>query len=216
MSARAVTRARRSAAALLGLAGLFCGLLPPSGAAFAQSADPRGTPSIPLTTVDRPGVRARALDALFERLAAARSAEEGAGIAGAIERVWLKSGSDTADLLMERARSALNPKEAGIAWDLLDRIIALEPAWAEAFRTRAAARFLAGDRGGAVEDLGHALALEPRHFGAMSDLGTIMLGAGFDKRALDALRRSLALHPQQPDVQGMADRLAPKVDGRDI
>ena len=36
------------------------------------------------------------------------------------------------------------------------------------------------------------------------------------KRALDALRRSLDLHPQQPDVRGMADGLAPQVDGRDI
>jgi tetratricopeptide (TPR) repeat protein len=183
--------------------------------AFAQTRAGRAA-DLPLTVMDRAAQRARALDDLFGRLAAARSPQEGAGVAGAIERVWLKSGSDTADLLMERARSVLNPKEAGLAWDLLDRVIALEPNWAEAWRTRAAARFLAGDRGGAVEDLGRTLALEPRHFGAMSDLGSILLAAGFDKRALDALRRSLDLHPQQPDVRGMADGLAPQVDGRDI
>ena len=205
-----VAVAARAALAALALA---CALAP--GAASAQRGAERKA-NIPLTVIDRDALRARALDDLFARLATARSPEEGAGVADAIERVWLKSGSDTADLLMERARSVLNPKDAGIAWDLLDRIIALEPQWAEAYRTRAAARFLAGDRGGAVEDLGQALALEPRHFGAMSDLGSILLASGFDKRALDALRRSLELHPQQPDLRATAEQLAPNVDGRDI
>jgi tetratricopeptide (TPR) repeat protein len=205
----AAPRARAAFAAL----AIMCALAP--SPVSAQRNDGRNA-TIPLTAIDRDALRARALDELFARLAAARNPEEGAGVAGAIERVWLKSGSDTADLLMERARSVLNPKEAGIAWDLLDRIIALEPQWAEAYRTRAAARFLAGDRGGAVEDLGQALALEPRHFGAMSDLGSILLASGFDKRALDALRRSLELHPQQPDLRATAERLAPGVDGRDI
>jgi Flp pilus assembly protein TadD len=204
--------APRVCAAIAALA-LVCALAP--SPASAQRNDGRKA-DIPLTAIDREALRARALDDLFARLAVARNPEEGAGVAGAIERVWLKSGSDTADLLMERARSVLNPKEAGVAWDLLDRIIALEPQWAEAYRTRAAARFLAGDRGGAVEDLGHTLALEPRHFGALSDLGSILLTSGFDKRALDAMRRSLELHPQQPEVRATAERLAPGVDGRDI
>jgi len=210
---RACLVAAPHARAALAALAVVCALAP--SAASAQRNDGRKA-NIPLTVIDRDALRARALDDLFARLAAARTPEEGAGLAGAIERVWLKSGSDTADFLMERARSVLNPKELGVAWDLLDRIIALEPQWAEAYRTRAAARFLGGDRGGAVEDLGQALALEPRHFGALSDLGSILLASGFEKRALDAMRRSLELHPQQPEVRATAEKLAPDVDGRDI
>lgn len=185
--------------------------------ALAQSREPpAASTSVPLSSGDEESGRKRVLDELFERLAKAQDAEEGAGIAGAIERVWLRSGSDTADLLMSRARAMLQEKDAAVALEILDRLIILEPEWAEAWRMRANARFLRGDRGGAVEDLGRTLALEPRHFAALMDLGSVLQDAGFNKRALEALRRLLEFHPHQPDARMLVDKLAPDVDGRDI
>jgi tetratricopeptide (TPR) repeat protein len=166
--------------------------------------------------VDEAAGRKRVLDELFERLAKAQDVEEGAGIAGAIERVWLRSSSDTADLLMSRARATLQEKDSAVAQEILDRLVALEPEWAEAWRMRANARFLGGDKGGAVEDLGRTLALEPRHFAALMDLGSVLHESGFNKRALEVLRRALDVHPRQPDVRTLVDQLAPNVDGRDI
>ena len=49
-------------------------------------------------------LRAEALDALFKRLAAASDPDEASGISAAIQNVWMQSDSDTASLLMQRAR----------------------------------------------------------------------------------------------------------------
>lgn len=188
----------------------------PASAQSGQNRAPAAA-SIPLTAPgDETAGRKRILDELFERLAKAQDAEEGAGIAGAIERVWLRSNSDTADLLMGRARAMLQQKEAAVALEILDRLVTLEPDWAEAWRMRANARFLGGDKGGAVEDLGRTLALEPRHFAALMDLGSVLYESGFNKRALEVLRRALDVHPRQPDARTLVDQLAPDVDGRDI
>lgn len=195
--------------------------IPFAATALAQAQSSQNRPpasvSIPLTPpADEAAVAKRVLDELFERLAKAQDAEEGAGIAGAIQRVWLRSNSDTADLLMSRARTLLQAKDSAVAQEILDRLIALEPGWAEAWRMRANARFLSGDKGGAVEDLGRTLALEPRHFAALSDLGSVLHESGFNKRALEVFRRALEVHPQQPDARALIDQLAPSVDGRDI
>lgn len=207
----------KASGALKLLAALF--VLAGFSPALAQSVQNRApaAASIPLAPpVDEAAGRKRVLDELFERLAKAQDAEEGAGIAGAIERVWLRSNSDTADLLMSRARAMLQAKDAAVAQEILDRLIALEPEWAEAWRMRANARFLGGDKGGAVEDLGRTLALEPRHFAALMDLGSVLHESGFNKRALEVLRRALDVHPRQPDVRTLVDQLAPDVDGRNI
>ena len=207
----------KTSGALKLLAALFA--LAGFSPALAQSAQNRAPAAafIPLMPpVDEAAGRKRVLDELFERLAKAQDVEEGAGIAGAIERLWLRSSSDTADLLMSRARATLQEKDSAVAQEILDRLVALEPEWAEAWRMRANARFLGGDKGGAVEDLGRTLALEPRHFAALMDLGSVLHESGFNKRALEVLRRALDVHPRQPDVRTLVDQLAPNVDGRDI
>jgi Tfp pilus assembly protein PilF len=60
------------------------------------------------------------------------------------------------------------------------------------------------------------LAREPRHFGALAGLGIILQEFGDDKRALDAFRRALAIHPHIERVPDMVKRLSDKIDGREI
>jgi tetratricopeptide (TPR) repeat protein len=170
----------------------------------------------PVETAPEESVRKPVLNELFERLAAAKDKEEADGIAGAIERVFQRSGSDTADLLLNRALTALHRKESKAAFDVLDKLVIVEPEWAEAWMQRATARFMDGDKFGAVEDLGQALSREPRHFGALSGLGSVLYSLGFEKRALEVYRRALAVRQHQSDVKEMIDKLAPDVDGRDI
>jgi tetratricopeptide (TPR) repeat protein len=78
----------------------------------------------------------------FARLAAAKDEAEANGIANLIERRWSRSGSDTADLLLSRATEAIHKKEFPVAVELLDRVLALEPQWAEAWNRRATAFYL--------------------------------------------------------------------------
>jgi tetratricopeptide (TPR) repeat protein len=161
-------------------------------------------------------LRAAALDDLFKRLAAAHDADEAGGVAAAIEHVWSQCDSDTAALLMDRALAAQQGGHLPLALVLLDKVVSLQPDWAEAWNKRAATRLLGGDLAGATDDLQHVLKLEPRQFSAFVALGFILEKQGFDKRALDAFRKALALNPQQPEIQSIVDKLQTEIEGRDI
>jgi hypothetical protein len=161
-------------------------------------------------------LRAQTLDSLFKRLAAANDADEATGIAAAIERVWMESDSDTAELLMTRALAAQQSGHLPLALALFDRLLVLQPGWVEAWSNRATTRFLGDDLDGAMADLEQVLKLEPRHFSALAAMGFIFEKQGFDKRALEAFRKALALNPQQPEIKSIVDKLQIEVEGRDI
>jgi tetratricopeptide (TPR) repeat protein len=161
-------------------------------------------------------LRAQALDALFKRLAGAADPDEETGIATAIEGVWMESDSDTADLLMSRALSAQQAGHLPLALMLYDKVLALEPDWAEAWDKRATTRFLGDDLEGAMADLQQTLKLEPRHFSALVAMGFILEKRGQDRHALETFRRALALNPQQPEIKAIVDKLQVEVEGRDI
>ena len=181
-----------------------------------EPAKPAESKFKPRPVVREAAQRANILDELFKRLAATADAEEGKGIAGAIERVWLRSGSETADLLMARAVAAVQAKDLPLALELLDKVVAIEPDWAEGWNKRATARFMAHDTNGAMADIDRVLKLEPRHFGALSGMGFILEREGLDKRALEVFRHVLTIYPGLPDIKKLIDKLVPEVEGRDI
>ena len=156
------------------------------------------------------------LDRLFEALKVAPDAESAKYVEGRIWALWLASGSDTANLLMGRVKTAMEGKDTHLALTLLDSIIDIKPDYLEAWNRRATLRFLQKDYAAAMADLQQVLAREPRHFGALSGLGIILQEFGDEKHALDAFRRALAIHPHLESIPDLAKRLAEKVDGRDI
>jgi tetratricopeptide (TPR) repeat protein len=173
-------------------------------------------PASPPAAGEREAGRRATLDDLFGRLAGAKDETEAKGLANLIERRWSRSGSDTADLLMTRASEAIQAKEHALGVELLDRVIALKPDWAEAWNRRATAFFLLDDIASSMADLRQVLAREPRHFGAWAGLGHIYMSAGDKTRALEAYRKALTLHPHIESVRPLVDKLAPEIDGRDI
>lgn len=194
-----------------------------AGAAFAQTPEPPRPDAVPPSdTMDNPsaptGVQrgpAATLERLFQRLHDAKSQEEAEGVARLIQRRWARSGSDTADLLMTRAQEALKGKQTELAVELLDRIISLQPDWAEAWNQRANALYISGDPIRSMLDIGEALKREPRHYGAMMGLGMILRQQGNDKAAMVAFRKALEVYPQFDAVKKAVDSLATEVDGRD-
>ena len=103
-----------------------------------------------------------------------------------------------------------------MAVELLDRILALEPQWAEAWNRRATAFYLLEDPLSAMADVRRVLEREPRHFNAWAGLGHIYMAANDRARALEAYRKAYALHPHLGKLKEVIDRLAPEVDGRDL
>ncbi len=156
------------------------------------------------------------IDELFGQLSKAKDAAEAKGIAEQIERIWAKSGSDTADLLMSRAMIAMKAKQYNIALDLVDSAIALEPKWAEAWNKRATILFLSDDYDGAMRDIARVLALEPRHFGAIGGISLIYQSMENKKLALKAARQALAIYPFMAGAKAFVDKNARAVEGDDL
>jgi tetratricopeptide (TPR) repeat protein len=156
------------------------------------------------------------LDRLFEALKVAPDAESAKYIEGRIWAIWFASGSDTANLLMGRVKTAIEAKDTALALKLLDAVIDIKPDFLEAWNRRATVHFMKKELGPALEDLREVLAREPRHFGALSGLGIILQELGDDKAALEAYRRALAIHPHIERIPDLAKRLVEKVEGRGI
>lgn len=169
------------------------------------------TPKPPLAVA-----RKRTLDDLYAKLAQAKDADESKGLASLIAAVWMRSGSDTADLLMARAEKAIGDKNYSVALEVLDRLVVMRPAWPEAWNKRASARYLAGDLNGAMSDVDHVLKLDPNHFAALSGMATILERTGFDKRALQIYRRELTVYPHQPEIEKIVEKLTLEVEGQGI
>ena len=192
----------------LAAAGMWQG--PSSGA----SPGPEGAdaPAAATPKVDR----AHNIEFLFQALKAAPDDETARLIEGRIWALWLASGSDTADLLMSRARTAIEQNDADLAIQLLDSIIELKPDYVEAWNRRATLYFEKHDYGRAMSDIAQVLAREPRHFGALTGLGMILEDIGDDKRALEAFRRALEVDPRLERVPEIVKTLTEKVEGRKI
>ena len=58
-----------------------------------------------------------------------------------------------------------------------------------------------------LRDIDRTLALEPRHFGALSGLALIREAQGRPFEALEALEQLIRLHPQLPNLLERVDRL---------
>ena len=192
-----------------------------------RAAEPRKPPLTPeekqaqirKALTPRPSMalaRRHTLDDLYGKLAQAKDADESKGLASLIAAVWLRSGSDTADLLMARAQKAIEDKKYPLAIQVLDRVVELQPAWAEGWNKRASARYLAGDLNGAMSDVEQVLKLEPNHFAALSGMAMILQRTGFDKRALQIYRRELAIYPHQPELEKLVEKLTLEVEGQGI
>ena len=160
--------------------------------------------------------RRKTLDDLYGKLAAAADADEAKGLATLIGAIWMQASSDTANLLMQRAVAAIEAKNYPLALEVLDRIVVLQPQWAEAWNKRASVRFFAGDLDGSMADVEHVLKLEPKHFGALEGMATILQRTGFDKRALEVYRRALAVYPHQGEIERIVDKLTLDVEGQGI
>src|SRR5262249_48381957 len=136
-----------------------------------KQAAPRRAPgsSIP----ESPAKRAMLLEDLYAHLATAADEEMAQRLAQTIERIWLTSGSDTVDVLMERALRAVNDKNAELALKLLDTVVELAPDYAEGWNRRAYVYYSENEFERSVADLRRVLALDPHHFKALDGLGQI-------------------------------------------
>src|SRR5262245_37727257 len=131
---------------LVAVSVLACGL---AGALPLSAEEVSPEPLKPLKPAEPPstlpkvqrGDKTQNLDRLFEALKVAPDDESAKFVENRIWAIWLSSPSDTANLLMGRAKTAAEGKDYELAIKLLNAVIEIRPDFVEAWNRRATVYF---------------------------------------------------------------------------
>jgi tetratricopeptide (TPR) repeat protein len=149
------------------------------------------------------------LPQLFEQLRQASPAEARM-IEASIWQIWIEAGDPAADALMQLGLQAMHAGNLTGALELFDAVTLQRPDFAEGWNKRATVLYLLGAFEKSAEDVAKVLALEPRHFGALSGLGLINAQLNRTDEAIKAFEQALAVHPQMPNVKANVEALKKK------
>ncbi|MDF1585406.1 tetratricopeptide repeat protein [Marinimicrococcus flavescens] len=152
------------------------------------------------------------LDPLFARLKQV-DAVEARGVEARIWILWGQSGDPHSQELLEAGSVAMANRDYGAARSSLDALVERAPGFAEGWNRRATLFWVQGEYAASVRDIRRTLALEPRHFGALSGLGLIYMTIGESEAALRSFEAALEIHPNLPGARHHADLLRRGLDG---
>jgi len=144
---------------------------------------------------------------LFAALESAPTTEAARPIEETIWAVWAKSGDAATDSLMAEGVARLNGGDNDAALALFDRVVKLAPGFAEGWNKRATTLYTMGRFEDSIADIDRVLALEPRHFGALSGLGMCDIRLGKEREAFAAFQRAASVDPNLPGVQANIEAL---------
>lgn len=179
---------------------------PGQGAGPAQAATAQRPPPKPPETDDQ----------LLAKLAKAPDQRGARAIERELNARWSHSGSPSADLLLKRADQAMQAHDIETARQIAQKLTDIAPNFAEAWHRRATLATQKDDYEDALASLRHTLALQPKNFAALAELGEILEEYNDKPHALEAYRQAKAL---DPFLDGITDRirdLTKAVEGQGI
>ncbi len=135
------------------------------------------------------------LDKLFDTLQTTTSKSEAQIVAARIWELWFQSGRPDIDNLLARGGEAMNRGDFKEALDRFNDVIAEDPDLAEGWNRRATLYYLMGEYEASIADIESTLALEPRHFGALSGLGLVNIRLERFDAAIEAFEAALKVNP---------------------
>lgn len=148
------------------------------------------------------------LDALFASLRGARSSLEAGPLSQEIWDIWYQTDNPAAARHLAEGVEAMNAGSAGQALEAFNAVIASAPHFAEGWNRRATLYYLIGNFEASIADIDKTLALEPRHFGALSGLALIREAQHKWFEALEALDKVSRIHPQMPQLEERLQQLS--------
>ena len=133
-----------------------------------------------------------------------------------IYMLWSRSGSATADYLLSRGQEALAAGDFEAAYEHLTALTDHAPDFAEGWNARATMFFQANRYGPSIADIQRVLALEPRHFGALTGLGFMLEEMDLLEDALRAFEAAEAIHPHREEIRDAIDRIERAMGGQTL
>lgn len=115
--------------------------------------------------------------------------------------IWFRASSPQCCNLLQDAIREIHAERYHDAERTLDRILLLDPDFAEACNQRAILHYLTARFSSSLMACRRTLALNPYHFGAAAGLGHNHLLLGQPQDAIRAYRRALRIHPRMEGVR---------------
>ena len=169
---------------------LRAALAAPAAVALAMSLAIPAAADCPPATLDT-----EAETRLIESLRAAPDAAAARKYNARLWEMWTDAPDPQAQNLLDSGMARIRLGDLKNAIKAFDALVAYCPEFAEGYNQRAFARYLRQEFEPALADLDAALALSPRHVGALSGKALVLMGLGRDRAALETLEVALDLNP---------------------
>lgn len=147
------------------------------------------------------------VDGLFEQLRTETDRARLKDIENRIWTTWCSHADARAEQAMQRVMQGFDAGKLTQAGRELNVLVERWPQWAEAWNKRATLRFIEERDQDSLTDIVETLALEPRHFGALSGLGQICLRIGDGRSALMCFEQVLSVHPSLDSARHVVEAL---------
>jgi len=156
--------------------------------------------------------RKNELDKLFIQLKNSKNLPSAQMVENKIQKIWSIHPSDDrrgfrlTELLNQGSR-LMNRKELSKAYNLFTKIIATEPDWSEAWNKRATVLYLMNQYQSSLDDIKITLALEPRHFGALSGQALNYIELNKYEKAIKSYKAAQKIYPLLDSAKKMIPTL---------
>ena len=165
----------------------------------------------------RSSINDEELGLLFNQLLEIQSSSEADEITLKIWEIWTNDAeTEFGQSTMLEGVSLMNRNSLVAAEELFSELIRVSPDYIEAWNKRATVRYMMGQLENSLNDVYVVLSKEPKHFGAMSGLGLIMIQREDFEGALSAYKKLIAIHPFSKDALSLVPILEQRVLGKSI
>lgn len=141
------------------------------------------------------------LEDLFQQLHETEELDRGESITQRIWKVWYDVQDEEAKNLFDRGVELMAQADYRSALIAFTRLTEMKPEFAEAWNRRATLLYLMGEFSLSMRDIRQTLVLEPRHFGAISGMGQILMRQNRLQEARRAFEKALEINPHLPGAR---------------
>ena len=156
------------------------------------------------------------LDELFQQLRAAPDEVAARQVEQRIWALWVAHKESAVNGLMEIGIGLMAHRNCPSALETFEEMVGLAPEFAEAWNKRATVHWLLGNYQDSLSDIDKTLALEPRHFGALSGRGQVYVDLEEWDLALKAFEDALEVYPQMVGPRLNSEAIRMMLEGRPI
>ena len=150
----------------------------------------------------------REIDKLFIQLKSANDFENSKKIEDKIWDLWITHPSkNSLTKLLADGSSAMMDNKLDTAYNKFTEVIELDPNWAEAWNKRATVLYLMGKYKLSQADIDKVLAIEERHFGALTGQGLVQTSLKNYQKAIDSYIEAHKVHPFMKSPMIMIEKL---------